>query len=352
MKPEIDFDLDYSLPEHLIADKPPQKRGTSRLMSIDRKTQSISHCVFTDLPRFFTKGEAVIFNNTRVLNARLLCKTPSGRESEILLVEKIDDYRWKAMVKFSRKFKNGSTVNLGEYNVRILERIDEDMRIVEFDKPIGFEDINRIGVTPIPPYIVKRRIDQNNPAYLKEDSEWYQPVFAKHYGSVASPTASLHFTDEIINSLKRSGVNTGYVTLHIGPGTFKPIDRPLNKFKIHSEWIEVPPETVDLIKQTKSEGKKITAVGTTVIRAVESLTALKPSFEEITPFSGTTSLFIKPGHKFKIIDRIITNFHLPNSTLLLLVYAFAGQDLIKTAYIEAIEKNYRFYSYGDAMIID
>jgi S-adenosylmethionine:tRNA ribosyltransferase-isomerase len=343
-------DTDYYLPQELIAEKPVATRGTSRLMAISRNNSTIQNDIFTSLPSYFSKGDTIIFNNTRVLKARLLCKTPSGRDSEILLIKRIDECHWKAMVKFSRKFKIGTKIKFQDFIATIGERIDE-MRIIEFDKAISYDDINRIGITPIPPYIAKKREDMHSEVYRDEDDIWYQTVFAKYYGSVAAPTASLHFTEDIINNLKKLGVNIGYITLHIGPGTFKPIDTSIEDFKIHYEWIDVPNKTIELIKRTKNDGKKIIGVGTTVTRALETAAKDIQNINDLQAYTGDTNLFIKPGFDFKIIDILITNFHLPKSTLLLLVYAFGGIEFLQEAYRKAIEDKYRFYSYGDVMII-
>lgn len=343
-------DIDYPLPQDLIAEKPAQTRGTSRLMAISRNNFTIHDDIFTSLPKYFSNGDTIIFNNTRVLKARLLCKTPSGRNSEILLVNQIDERHWKAMVKFSRKFKTGAKVEFPNTTATIGERVD-DLRIIEFDKPITHDDINKIGVVPIPPYIVKKREEMHSEIYRAEDELWYQTVFAKYIGSVAAPTASLHFSEEIIACLKKIGVNIGYITLHIGPGTFKPIDTTIDDFEIHHEWVDVPNKTIELIKSTKKNGKKVCAVGTTVTRALETAAKDIKTINELQSYKGDTNLFIKPGFNFKIVDTLITNFHLPKSTLLMLVYAFGGVELLQEAYRKAIEAKYRFYSYGDVMII-
>lgn len=340
-------DLHYDLPTELIAEKPVENRETSRLMVLNRKTKEISHHRFFEVEKFLQEGDCLVLNNTRVLKARLFGQTDSGRKVEVLLVEKQQDGAWLAMLKRSRKFKNGSRVMFGNYIAKIGKRKEEYRHIV-FESELTYEGVESIGYTPIPPYIVKKREEMQMSEQLKEDDEWYQTVFARYYGSVAAPTASLHFTHELLNRLENKGVQHAEVTLHVGPGTFKPIEGNVEDYQIHREWVEVNEQAIQKLKETRARGGKIVAVGTTVVRTLESMAALSSEWHA---YKGYTQLFIKPGFDFKVVDRMITNFHMPHSTLLLLVRAFGGEDLLLQAYETAIREKYRFYSYGDGMLI-
>lgn len=344
-------DLYFDLPEELIAEKPAEKREKSRLLVVEKNSKRYFETEFEKIIDFFDKNDLIVFNNTKVFKARLFGKAENGREVEILLVERLKDNRWKAMVKNSKKFKKGANIYFPDkIEAKILEREDE-LRILEFNTPLDFETINKIGMTPLPPYIIRRRKKLGLPEYTVEDEVRYQSVLAKSEGSVAAPTASLHFSENLLNKLKENGVEFAFVTLHIGPGTFKPIDSSIETYKIHKEWIEVDESNIQIIKNAKLNGKRITAVGTTSVRTLETLGEIFGDVKNFKPYSGYTSLFIKEGFNFKITQRLITNFHLPYSSLLLLVYAFAGKNLIKEAYRYAIEKKFRFFSYGDAMFI-
>jgi len=347
MKPQ---DLYFELPEELIAEKPPIHRTESRLLVVDRKKKNLIETKFDRIIEFLDENTLLVFNNTKVFKARMYGKTENGREIEILLVERIDDRKWKTMVKNSRKFKSGTIVNFSGFEAKILEKIEE-FRLLEFKENLTFEQINQIGQIPLPPYIIYRRKKLGLPLYTKEDEERYQSIFAKKNGSVAAPTASFHFSEKLIEELRSKGVSFAFVTLHVGPGTFKPIEGEIENYQIHREWIEIDNENIELIKKSKMSGKRIVAVGTTTVRTLETLSMIYGEITNFKPYAGYTDLFIKEDFKFKVVDSLITNFHLPYSTLLLLVYAFAGKELIKQAYSYAIENKFRFYSYGDAMFI-
>ncbi len=341
-------DLYFELPEELIAEKPPEKREESRLLVVSRKENRFYEIKFKEILNFLKKDELLVFNNTKVFKARLIGKAKEKRV-ELLLIEKIDGHLWKAMVKNGKKIKAGTIVDFNGLKAEI-ERNIEGYRLIRFEKEIEYDEIDKIGLVPLPPYIIHRRKKMGMPEYLKEDEERYQSVLAKICGSVAAPTASFHFSEELVSDLKKNGIKFAFVTLHIGPGTFKPIEKSIEDFQIHREWIEVDEESIELIKKAKRESK-ITAVGTTTVRTLETLAEIFGVVKNFKPYRGFTSLFIKEGFNFKVVDSMITNFHLPYSTLLLLVYAFAGKELIQKAYQHAIENRFRFFSYGDAMFI-
>ncbi|MCX7821402.1 MAG: tRNA preQ1(34) S-adenosylmethionine ribosyltransferase-isomerase QueA [Brevinematales bacterium] len=343
-------DLFFDLPEDLIAEKPPISREDSRLLVVDRKQNNFLERKFSEIIDYFNEEDLIVFNNTKVFKARLIGKTELGKDIELLLIERIDDNSWKVMVKNSKKFKEGTIIYFDKINAILLERIDE-FRILRFDEPLDYEKINQIGLTPLPPYIINKRKKLGLSEYIKEDDERYQSVLAKYYGSVAAPTASFHFSERLLDALKEKGVEFAFVTLHIGPGTFKPIEGKIEDFKIHKEWFSVDEENVEKIKRAKINNHKVTAVGTTSVRTLETLGELFGDVKNFKPHSAYTDLFIKDNFRFKVVDRMVTNFHLPYSTLLLLVYAFAGKELIKNAYDFAIKERFRFFSYGDAMFI-
>jgi S-adenosylmethionine:tRNA ribosyltransferase-isomerase len=343
-------DITYELPEDLIAVKPLPERSTSRLLMVSRKEKSIQEKVFSDIVDFIQEGDCLVFNDTKVFKARLQGTSESGRKIEVLLLERIAPCRWKTLLKNSSKIKHGEKADFHGIKAFILEKM-EDVRIIEFEKPLDYEEINRIGEVPLPPYIVKKRKKMSLPDYSPEDDFRYQSVLAQNYGSVAAPTASFHFSEELIVFFKNKGVLLTTVTLHVGLGTFKPIDTSLDEFKMHSEAVFIPAENMAILKNVKRNGGRIIAVGTTVARALETSVLEKKNLEEWGGFSGESNLFIKDHFSFRIVDALITNFHMPKSTLLLLVYAFGGKELIQKSYRCAIEKKFRFLSYGDAMFI-
>ncbi|HCZ06416.1 MAG TPA: tRNA preQ1(34) S-adenosylmethionine ribosyltransferase-isomerase QueA [Thermotogae bacterium] len=326
-------EFDYDLPEELIAQKPVEPRDLSRLMVVHRKTGEIEHRVFRDIVEYLEPGDLLVFNVTRVIPARLFVRKPTGAKIEILLLEKIDARKWKCLVKPGNKVKVGNEL-LGEtFRARCLERAEEGSRILEFDDDVE-EIVDREGRTPLPPYI-----------HEEIELERYQTVYAKVEGSVAAPTAGLHFTRELLDKLKTRGVEFAEVVLHVGIGTFRPIkSENVEEHRMHSERYFVDHKNASRIWNARKEGRRIVAVGTTSVRVLETM-----GIEgEKTEYEGETSLFIHPPFDFKLTDALITNFHLPRSTLLLLVSAFAGRDLVMRAYAEAVKKRYRFFSFGDA----
>lgn len=331
-------DFDYNLPKELIAKYPSEPRDSCRLLVLDRKSGDMHHRVFKDLLDYIEEGDSIIFNNSKVIPARLIGKKEKGlARIEIFLIRRLKDEVWLALIKNMRRLRSGQKIVISEdFFVEFLERQD-DKAIVKLYSENVYESLKKYGHIPLPPYM--EREDE------EKDKTLYQTVFAKNEGSVACPTAGLHFTDELIEKIKEKGVNIGFVTLHVGLGTFKPIQTEfIEHHSMHEEFYTIPDETVGLIEKTRESGKSVIAVGTTVVRTLESFyrTGIKEGF---------TDIFIYPPYKFRAVDKIVTNFHLPKSTLLLLVSAFASKDLVLKAYSTAIEKKYRFYSYGDAMFI-
>ena len=334
-------DFNYELPEELIAQKPLEPRNSSRLMVLNPATQEILHEHFYDLQKFLTAGDALIFNDTRVIPARLIGNKKTGGRVEIFLLRRIDFSTWETLVKPGRKVLEGTEVFFSEeLSCKIIGRTDFGGRIVQFQFDGVFEEIlDRLGETPLPPYIHEKLTD----------IERYQTVYNRERGSAAAPTAGLHFTKQQMQELENFGVKLGFVTLHVGLGTFRPVQvENIEEHQMHEEFYTVPETTAKLIRDTKLAGKKIIAVGTTSIRTLESA-ALDNLNVEVG--SNSTKIFIYPGYKFKIVDALITNFHLPKSTLIMLVSAFAGREFILQAYEEAVKQRYRFFSFGDAMFI-
>ncbi|MFN3813450.1 MAG: tRNA preQ1(34) S-adenosylmethionine ribosyltransferase-isomerase QueA [Aquificaceae bacterium] len=329
-------DFDFYLPEESIAKYPAIPRHSARLMVLNRKEKSIKHDTFWSLPLHLEKDDLLVFNNTKVIPARLYGKKPTGGLVEILLTDFITPKEWKALLG-GKNIKEGILLEVSDdLRVEIVKHVHRGMFLVRILSQDPMNAIQRYGRIPIPPYI-KRREEEI-------DRTYYQTIFATVDGSVAAPTASLHFSQELLKMLEKTGVKTAFVTLHISYGTFKPVEvESLEKHKVDREYLYVPEETVKLIKETKSKGKRVVAVGTTVVRALET----KP-FE---PFEGFTDIYIHPGYEFKVVDALVTNFHLPRSSLLILVCAFAGRKFILEAYNQAIQQGYRFYSYGDGMLI-
>lgn len=335
-------DLNFDLPKELIAQFPSQKRDECRLLAYSRNSNNIKHLLFKEVSQYINKDDILIFNNTKVFAARLYGKKIStGAKIEVLLLEKQDKRQWKALIKPAKRIKGDVEIDLGDNIViKTLKDLEEGRFIIEFNKEMNFEDINNIGEIPLPPYI-------NRKTKKDLDDRYYQTVYAKEYGAVAAPTAGFHFTDELLDELKKKGVRIGYITLHISYATFAPIRTGnIDDHQMHSEYLIVPEETADLVNN--NDKGRVIAVGTTVVRALESSAVSK---KRIQKFEGMINTFIKPGYEFKIIDSLITNFHLPKSTLLLLVSAFISWDKLKTVYKEAIDEKYRFFSYGDAMMI-
>ena len=335
-------EFDYNLPEELIAQTPVEPRNSSRLMVLDPVDETIEHRHFYDLKEYLEPGDTLIFNDTRVMPARLLgWREGTGGKVEVFLLRRIDGDTWETLVKPGRKAREGQVVRFSdELTCTVQDSTDFGGRIVTFHYEGIFEEIlDRLGETPLPPYIHEKL----------EDSERYQTVYSREKGSAAAPTAGLHFTKEQMAELKDMGVNLGFVTLHVGLGTFRPVSVDnIEEHVMHKEYYSISQETADLIKATKAAGKRVIAVGTTSIRTLESAAT---SVGEINGRTDWTNIFIYPGYEFKIVDGIITNFHLPKSTLIMLISAFAGREFVLKAYETAVEEKYRFFSFGDAMMI-
>ena len=336
-------DFYYDLPQELIAQTPIEKRDASRLMTLDRATGETGHHHFYDLPDFLRPGDCLILNNSRVLPARLVGqRLPGGGICEVLLLVDKGDKVWECLVRPGRKLRKGTKLSFGngELTAEIVEQLEEGGRLIRFDyEGIFLETLERLGKMPLPPYIKEELQDQ----------ERYQTVYSKVLGSAAAPTAGLHFTPELLEKIQAKGVRIGYVTLHVGLGTFRPVkEETIEDHPMHSEYCTIPQETADLINETRANGGRCICVGTTSCRTLESWAADDGRMEAR---SGWTDIYIYPGYKFKVMDGLVTNFHLPESTLIMLVSAFAGREHILDAYAEAVRERYRFFSFGDAMFI-
>lgn len=340
-----DLFFDYELPASRIAQQPAEPRDTARLLVLDRQTDTIRHHTFRDLPELLAPGDRLVLNDTKVLPARLLGRrAATGGKWESLFLRETEDGLWEMLAQTRGYPQAGETfaVEPGPFTLTLMGRTTDRHWLMRPELPgPPVELLTRFGQIPLPPYIRRGRAEL-------PDSERYQTVFASHSGSVAAPTAGLHFTPELLARLHATGIGTSTVTLHVGLGTFEPVkvDDP-TQHAIHGEWCEVGADTVADIQATRASGHRIVAVGTTTTRTLE--TAARP--DGLRPFHGESRLFIHPPYAFTVLDALLTNFHLPRTTLLLLVQAFAGTDLIRRAYREAIQQEYRFYSYGDAMLI-
>ncbi len=341
-------DFDYSLPEGLIASRPLEERASSRLLVLNRTTGAISHKRFTGIPGHLRPGDLLVLNDTKVIPARITGVKPTGGRVEVLLVERVDDggvegESWSCLV---RGGKGTVKILFGDgCEASVVEAAEDGLYTLSFKGLNGAGPAERLGAVPLPPYI-KRESDEL-------DIERYQTVFAAKDGAVAAPTAGLHFTEELLGEIRGAGVEVLFITLHVGPGTFLPVRvDDIESHAMMEECYSISPEAAGSILKAREEGRRIVAVGTTTVRALEAA-ALggNGDFEEGEAHSGRTGIFIYPGFEFKVVDALITNFHLPRSTLLMLVSAFAGRDHIMKAYSEAIKEKYRFYSYGDAMFI-
>ncbi len=335
-------DFNYELPEELIAQHPYDKRDEARLMVLDRKNKTIEDKVFKDVIDYLQPGDCLVINNTKVIPARLYGKKDTGAKIEFLLLKRIEGDYWEVMVRPGNKLKPGTKAEFGNglLKAEILEVLDGGNRKVKFEyKGIFNEILDQIGLMPLPPYIKES---------LKEKDK-YQTVYAKYDGSAAAPTAGLHFTEELLEKIKQKGIEIANVTLHVGIGTFRPVKvENIEDHNMHSEHYYIKKEDADKINKAKKEGHRVIAVGTTSCRVLESV-ADENGFVKET--EGDTNIFIYPGYKFKCLDSLITNFHLPESTLIMLVSSLAGRDFIMQAYHQAVEKKYKFFSFGDAMII-
>ncbi|MFP4497197.1 MAG: tRNA preQ1(34) S-adenosylmethionine ribosyltransferase-isomerase QueA [Vulcanimicrobiota bacterium] len=335
-------EFDYDLPESLIAQSPAPERTGSRLMLLDKKKQTIKHDKFPGLLEYLRPGDLLVFNDTRVIPARLFGhKEGTGGNIEILLIHPTSHSSWIVMAKPGRRIQPGHNLIFGENELvaRVIKIFKDGTRELEFTNPDYMDKIFKIGQIPLPPYI-KSRI---------EDPARYQTVFARHKGSSAAPTAALHFDEEMLNQLEKRKIEKAFVTLHIGPGTFRPVQASnIKEHIMHKEFFKVEQAEVEKIQKAKKENRRVIAVGTTAVRTLETVF---DKDNNVLRSQGWTEIFIYPGYEFKIIDGLITNFHLPRSTLLMLVCAFAGREFVLSAYREAREKEYRFFSFGDSMFI-
>lgn len=335
-------DFFYELPEELIAQTPLAQRDSSRLMVLDRQTGEVNHRHFFDIVDCLKPGDCLVMNDSRVLPARLLGHRPTGGAVEVLLLRDLGEKRWECLCKPGKKMQPGATVSFGngELNATVREVREDGNRVVEFDyEGIFLEVLERLGKMPLPPYIKAELSDQ----------ERYQTVYSRELGSAAAPTAGLHFTKELLDRIREKGVRTAFVTLHVGLGTFRPVKaEDIGDHHMHSELCMMGKETAQILNETKAQGGRVICVGTTSCRTLESLVKEDGRYEA---GSKWTDIFIFPGYQFKAMDGLITNFHLPESTLLMLVSAFAGREPVLEAYRQAVEKRYRFFSFGDAMFI-
>ncbi|WP_315108256.1 tRNA preQ1(34) S-adenosylmethionine ribosyltransferase-isomerase QueA [Clostridium intestinale] len=336
-------DFYFDLPEELIAQHPLEDRTSSRLMVLDRETGEVSHKHFYDVIEYFNEGDTLVLNNTRVLPARLIGeKEGTGGRIEFLLLKKVGEDLWECLSKPGKKAKPKArfTFGSGKLTAEVQEVLDNGNRIVKFYYEGLFENVlDDLGEMPLPPYIHE----------ALDDKERYQTVYSKEKGSAAAPTAGLHFTEELLEKIKAKGVNVVYLTLHVGLGTFRPVKvENIEEHDMHSEFYVLSEETAKVINETKKRGNKVISVGTTSTRTLETV---GDENGEVKEASGWTNIFIYPGYKFKVVDNLITNFHLPESTLIMLVSTLAGQDNVMKAYKTAVEEKYRFFSFGDAMFI-
>ena len=336
-------DFDFYLPEELIAQTPLERRDTSRLLTLDKQTGETTHRHFYELPQLLRPGDCLVLNNSRVLPARLIGhRLPGGGACEVLLLTDKGDGLWECLVRPGRKLKPGAQVSFGEgrLTATVEAEVSGGNRLVRFHyQGIFLEVLEELGKMPLPPYIKEEL----------QDNERYQTVYSKINGSAAAPTAGLHFTPELLRQIQEMGVKLCYVTLHVGLGTFRPVKaEDISEHEMHSEYCIIPEETARIINETKRNGGRVICVGTTSCRTVQSFAAEDGTLKES---AGWTSIFIYPGYRFKVLDALITNFHLPQSTLIMLVSALAGREHVLAAYEEAVKERYRFFSFGDAMFI-
>jgi len=336
-------DFFYELPQELIAQEPLAQRSNSRLLVLDRNNGSLEHRVFSDLTGYLQKGDCLVMNNTRVIPARLLgVRADTGGKIEFLLLKCIEGDIWEVILKPGKRARTGSRFIFGknELQAEIIEVMDSGNRLVRFEYEGIFQEVlDRIGIMPLPPYIKKKL----------EDSERYQTVYSKYKGSAAAPTAGLHFTPALLEEIRSKGINLAYLTLHVGLGTFRPVKvKDIEKHVMHSEFYTIDAATAETINRTRAKGGRVIAVGTTSCRVLETISSKDGHVEQA---EGWTDIFIYPGYQFKIVDALVTNFHLPESTLIMLVSAFADRDHVLQAYHTAVDMNYRFFSFGDAMFI-
>ena len=336
-------EFDYDLPESLIAQTPLKDRDQSRLLVLGRNSGNIEHKHFKDVINYLETGDTLVLNDTRVMPARLFgLKEETGAKVEMLMLTRIENNDWEVLLKPAKRIKVGNKLSFGEGKIiaECIEELDQGGRIMRLHyEGILEERLNELGEMPLPPYI-KERLD---------DPDRYQTVYAKESGSAAAPTAGLHFTDELLDEIRAKGINIAFITLHVGLGTFRPVSvEDIDDHEMHSEYYQMTQETANLLNQTKKEGHRIISVGTTSTRTLETI---RRDYNEFVAVSGWTDIFIYPGFTYKAIDGLITNFHLPKSTLVMLVSAFSSRENILNAYKEAVKLEYRFFSFGDAMLI-
>ena len=336
-------DFDFELPEELIAQTPIVKRDSSRLMVVDKQTGELSHHIFSDIVDLLNPGDVLVLNDTKVMPARLFgVKEDTLAHIEVLLLKNIKDDIWSCLVRPGKRVKEGTVISFGEglLKAKCISVKEEGIREFQFIYDgIFYELLDKLGTMPLPPYIKEKL----------EDKDRYQTVYAKNIGSAAAPTAGLHFTKELLEIIKNKGVKICYVTLHVGLGTFRPVTvEDVTNHKMHSEYYEMDEEVANTLNKAKEEGRKIISVGTTSVRVLETV---MNKYNKFCKCNGWTDIFIYPGYKFKAVDNLITNFHLPKSTLIMLVSALASKDIILNAYKEAVKEKYRFFSFGDSMFI-
>ena len=336
-------DFDYDLPEELIAQTPLKVRDSSKLLILDKETGEVTHKHFTDILDYFESGDTLVVNDTKVIPARLIGeKEDTKAVIEILLLKNLEGDKWECLTKPAKRVKLGTVINFGDglLKAKCIDIGEDGIRHIELIySGILYEILEKLGTMPLPPYIHEKLEDQNR----------YQTVYAREQGSAAAPTAGLHFTEELLDKLKEKGVNFAPVTLHVGLGTFRPVSvENVTEHKMHSEYYSLSKETVEILNNTKKHNKKIVVVGTTSVRVLETV---MNKYGELKECSGWTDIFIYPGYKFKIVDNLITNFHLPKSTLIMLISALAGREKVLNAYNEAVKNKYRFFSFGDSMFI-
>lgn len=336
-------DFDYHLPEELIAQEPAAKRDESRLLVLDRQKETLEHRIFKDIIDYLKPGDTLVVNNTRVIPARLYGqKEDTGARIEVVLLKRIELERWEVLVRPGKKARIGTIISFGDgrLKARVIDNTEAGGRVLEFQYQGVFEELlDELGQMPLPPYITKKLTDR----------ERYQTVYSKIEGSAAAPTAGLHFTPELLQAIRNKGIMITEVLLHVGLGTFRPVQTEnILEHKMHSEYYEISGQTAQIINDTRSRGGRVLAIGTTTTRVLETVARADGSLIEA---SGWTDIFIYPGYRFKVIDGLVTNFHLPKSTLLMLVSALAGREKVLAAYEEAVRERYRFFSFGDAMLI-
>ncbi len=336
--------FDFELPEELIAQVPLENRAASRLMVLDKQSGDIKHEIFSDITKYLQKGDCLVLNDTKVLPARLFgLKVDTGAKVEVLLLKQLNGDRWETLVKPAKRLKRGMTLTFGDGQLQAvcLDELEHGGRILEFQYDgIFYEVLDQLGKMPLPPYI-KTQL---------EDQDRYQTVYAKERGSAAAPTAGLHFTEELLEEIREKGIHIAYITLHVGLGTFRPVNvDDIEEHDMHSEFYRMSKETAALLNQTRKQGGRIISVGTTSTRTLETIASAHNG--HFIEGNGWTDIFIYPGYEFKAIDGMITNFHLPKSTLIMLVSALAGREPVLHAYEEAVKEKYRFFSFGDAMLL-